>query len=102
MSDLTQLRDHARERATWQPGEPKAACRDRTSFGTPKPPDHANCGGGRCGCRCHEPTEAERHLWRQIAGEIEDYLAGPQPDLFGGESVEPRGDLTTTTESEEE
>ena len=101
MSDLTQLRDHARERADWQPGDPKAACKDRTSFGTPKPADHVNCGGGRCGCRCHEPTEAERHLWRQIAGEIEDYLA-PQPDLFGGESVEPHGGLTTTTESTEE
>lgn len=86
MSDLTRLRDHATERANWQPGDLKAACKDRTSFGTPKPADHANCGG--CGCRCHEPTDAERHLWRQIAGEIDTYLA-PQPDLFGEMTAEP-------------
>lgn len=98
MSDLTHLRDHARARAEWQPGEKRAACKERTSFGIPKPPDHANCGG--CGCRCHEPTEAERHLWRQIAGEIDTYLA-PQPDLFGGLTEEPRP-TTTSEESDDE
>ena len=74
-TDLERFRDHARERADWQPGEPRPACRDRTSFGTPKPPDHVNCGGGRCGCTCHAPTDAERALWVQLAGEIDRYLA---------------------------
>lgn len=91
MSELTALRDHARERAGWQRGDLRAACRERTSFGTPKPADHANCGGHRCGCACHEPTEHERVMWRQIADEIDAYLsrAAPQVDLFGEETHEP-------------
>lgn len=74
MTHLDDLRDHAQERANWQPGDPKAACRDRTAFGTPKPADHANCGGNRCGCDCHRPTDRERHLWQQIADELDAYL----------------------------
>ena len=73
-TDLTRFRDHARERADWQPGPPKAACRDRPVFGTPKPADHTNCGGGRCGCACHAPTDAERELWELLAGEIDRHL----------------------------
>ena len=86
MSDLTTLRDHARARADWQPGETRVVCKDRTVFGTPKPADHTNCGG--CGCGCHEPTEYERHMWRQIADEVDGYLdrTAPQVDLFGEES----------------
>jgi len=82
MSDLTQLRDHARTIADWQPGEPRAACKDRAIFGTPKPADHANCGGHRCGCKCHRPTDAQRALWRQIADEIDAYLAR-DPEVVG-------------------
>ena len=74
MSDLDDLRDHARERLAWQPGDARAACKERTSFGTPKLADHANCGGNRCGCDCHRPTDRERHLWQQIADEIDAYL----------------------------
>lgn len=80
MTHLDRLRDHAQERANWQAGDPKAACRDRTAFGTPKPADHTNCGGGSCGCRCHQPTPAERALWQQIAGEIDDYIDGAADD----------------------
>lgn len=80
MNELDRLRDHAQERANWQPGEARAACKERTAFGTPKPADHVNCGGNRCGCDCHRPTDAERHLWRQIAGEIDDYLDGAADD----------------------
>jgi hypothetical protein len=75
MSDLTNLRDHARARLAWTPDLPfRVACRDRTTFGMPKPADHANCGGN-CGCECHEPTAKERRLWTQIADEIDAYLA---------------------------
>jgi hypothetical protein len=59
MSDLSDFRDHCRERAGWQPGEPRAACKDRTAFGTPKPADHANCGGYKCGCECHRYLSPE-------------------------------------------
>lgn len=87
MSDLTDLRDHARERSEWQPGPKRAACKVATPFGTSKPADHANCGGYMCGCECHQPTESERRLWLQIAGEIDAYLTPEDddgPDLFGG------------------
>lgn len=88
MSDLTDLRDHARERADWTPDGPiRMACAQRTAFGTTKPPDHANCGGLRCGCECHRPTDKERHLWKQIATEIDAYLTpiDEGPGLFGGD-----------------
>ena len=75
MSDLEKFRDYCRERVNWQRGEPRAACKDRTAFDTPKPPDHANCGGGSCGCRCHEPTSRDRGLFRRLAREIDTYLA---------------------------
>lgn len=84
MSDLTRFREHCRERAEWQPGEPRAACRDRTVFGTPKPADHANCGGHHCGCDCHAPTDAERALFARLAAEIDDYL-DPHPTLWEDE-----------------
>lgn len=75
MSELTDLRDHARERLAWTPDLPmRLACKERTIFGSPKPADHANCGGN-CGCACHEPTAKERRLWTQIADEIDTYLA---------------------------
>lgn len=84
MSDLTDLRDHARERANWQPGPRRMACGDHTVFGTPKPPDHANCGGHDCGCDCHRPTTKERQMWTQIADEIDAYLTPDDegPGLF--------------------
>lgn len=90
MSELTRFRDHARERADWQPGIPRVACSERTSFGTPKPPDHTNCGGHRCGCDCHAPTDADRALFARLADEIDAYLAHdpavihpPTPDTDG-------------------
>lgn len=88
MSELEHLRDHARERLAWQPGPPRIACKDTTIFGSPKPADHANCGGHRCGCECHRPADRERHLWTQIADEIDTYLTPNDdgPDLFGGAS----------------
>ena len=84
MSDLTSLRDHARARADWSSGDDlRAACRERTAFGTAKPADHANCGGHRCGCGCHRPTDRERQMWRQIADEIDAYLApDDEPKLW--------------------
>ncbi|MFJ9387726.1 hypothetical protein ACIRON_02825 [Nocardioides sp. NPDC101246] len=75
MSELTDLRDHARERLEWQPGEARLACKNKTPFGAPKPRDHANCGGHRCGCECHRPTAKELRLWAQIAAEIDACLA---------------------------
>lgn len=94
MSDLTDLRNHARERANWQAGDLRAACRDRTTFGTPKPADHTNCGG--CGCTCHKPSDYERAMWLQIADEIDGYLdrTSPQVDLFGDEMFEPVSEET--------
>ena len=88
MSELTEFRDHARERADWRPGEPRLACKDRTIFGHPKQADHANCGGGhKCGCDCHRPTDADRALFARLANEIDAYLSNddePGADLFGG------------------
>jgi hypothetical protein len=83
VTHLTEFRDHCRERASWLPGEPRMACRDRTAFGTPKPPDHANCGGHRCGCDCHAPTDADRELFTRLADEIDAYLVpADEPGLF--------------------
>lgn len=84
MSDLERFRDHCRERATWRAGTPRLACRDRTVFGTAKPPDHANCGGRDCGCSCHAPTARDRALFTALADEIDAYLAGDDegPGLF--------------------
>jgi hypothetical protein len=87
MSDLTDFRDHASERANWQPGNKRDACKGRTAFGTLKPPDHVNCGGYRCGCDCHRPSDAERVLWARLADEIDSYLEPApedQPLDFGG------------------
>jgi len=89
VSELTAFRDYARERAEWQPGAMRAACLDRTVLGTPKPADHANCGGYQCGCRCHEPKPADRALFARLADEIDAYLsseAGDDEPLFGGDS----------------
>jgi len=85
VSELTDFREYANERAAWQPGERRAACKERTAFGTPKPADHANCGGHRCGCPCHEPTPADRALFARLAAEIDAYLTGSDDDvpLFG-------------------
>lgn len=82
MSELERFRDHCRERAAWAPGTPRAACRERTAFGTPKPPDHANCGG--CGCDCHAPRADERALFTQLADEIDAYLAGADESADAG------------------
>lgn len=82
---LRRTAEWAHQRANWQPGTVRVACRDTTIFGAPKPADHTNCGG--CGCDCHAPTDQERALWRQIADEIDAYLTPPEPeldDLFGG------------------
>jgi len=75
MSELTDLRDHARSRALWPDGRTavRVACKTVTTFGREKPADHANCGGD-CACRCHRPTEHERRMWQQIADEIDAYL----------------------------
>ncbi len=80
MNELTVLRDHARAKADWAPGAKRGACQDHTAFGSPKPADHANCGGLRCGCDCHRPTDRERALWTQIADEIDAYLSSPEAD----------------------
>ena len=88
MSELETFRDHCRKRVDWQRGEPRLACKDRTIFGAPKPPDHANCGGHECRCRCHEPSDRDRELFRRLADEIDAYLSDGDeagPDLFGGE-----------------
>lgn len=77
-SELERFRDYARERADWQAGEPRQACKETTIFGAPKPADHANCGG--CGCMCHAPTDADRALFARLADEIDGYLAR-DPDV---------------------
>lgn len=89
MSDLTDLRDHAQARAAWQPGPLRAACSGKTAFGTPKPPDHANCGGHRCGCRCHQPTDSERRMWARIADEIDTYLGDDDDQTLNFEEQHP-------------
>lgn len=96
MSDLTAFRDHARARAAWQPGTPRLACAERTAFGTTKPADHANCGGHRCGCDCHRPTDRERAMWVALADEIDAYLApsAEAVDLFEGTATEPTAEET--------
>lgn len=76
MSDLTTFRDHARSRSQWAPGDLRAPCATSTAFGTPKAPDHANCGG--CGCLCHEPTPRERQMWTVLADEIDSYLGSDE------------------------
>lgn len=86
MSELERFRDHCRERATWQRGKARAACLERTSFGTPKSADHANCGGGDCGCECHEPTDAERALFVQLASEIDEYLHPADDEPLWGDA----------------
>lgn len=81
MSDLADFRDHARKRAEWKPSdEVRIACRERTSFGTVKPADHANCGAGWCGCPCHKPTDRERAMWKALADEIDAYLSPVEPE----------------------
>lgn len=83
--DLITLRDHARERANWQPGRAKWPCVQLDSwfsnpgrwFSNPGPPRHNDCPGQGCGCGCHAVTDAERELWRRLADEIDNYLAGP-------------------------
>lgn len=86
MTELETFRDHCHERAAWQPGPKRAACKEDAIFGTPKPADHANCGGHRCGCPCHAPTDRERALFRMLADEIDTHLGADDdgPDLFGG------------------
>ena len=80
MSDLTEFRDHCRERADWLPGPCRVACREATIFDTPKPADHVNCGGARCGCYCHAPTDRERDLFARLADEIDAYLTTDHDD----------------------
>lgn len=82
MSELTTFAAYCRQRAEWRPGTPRLACRERTIFGTPKPADHANCGGHDCGCDCHAPSDRDRALFRQLADEIDDHL-DPHPTLEG-------------------
>jgi hypothetical protein len=99
MTYLTEFRDHCRERASWQPGDLRAACRDRTAFGSPKPPDHVNCGGHKCGCDCHAPTGADRELFTRLADEIDAYLVpADEPDLFGVERSRCREDHPDPTD----
>lgn len=75
---LITTRNHARERANWQPGRAKWPCvqLDRW-FSNPLPPRHNDCPGQGCGCDCHAVTGADRELWRRLADEIDSYLAGP-------------------------
>lgn len=85
MSELTDMRDHARARLAWTAELPlRAACSPLTPLRSPKPRDHANCGGRQCGCECHRPTAKEIRLWQQIADEIDAYLA---PDDDGQEAL---------------
>lgn len=88
MTDLTEFRDHARARADWQPGKRRAACKVTTVFGHPKPADHANCGGHKCGCDCHRPTTREREMWTRLADEVDAHLTDAEdgPDLFGDDA----------------
>lgn len=77
---LARFRDYCRERADWQAGQLRLACKNATAFGTPKAPDHVNCGSGGCGCSCHAPTDHDRELFRKLADEIDAFLA-PEAEL---------------------
>ena len=79
MSDLSQLRDHARMMAA---ASHATDCLVRpTIWQKPVP----TCGTPHC------MTDSDRVLWTQIADEIDTYLAARQPveDLFGEMSDEP-------------
>lgn len=104
MSDLTTLRDHARSRADWRPGDARDYCQSnrwRIVGGERHPePWHEGCHSDRCGCECHRPTDAERRLWMQIATELDGYFAATtnqtqiwnrpaETDLFGEQTAEP-------------
>ena len=82
-SRTTAFRDFARERANWQPGAMRAACKDTTPMGRAKEPDHTNCGGNKCGCPCHAPTDREREWFRRLADEIDAFLTRDE----GGEGL---------------
>lgn len=83
MSDLTAARDHARAMAD-RHIDPRDVSRalsmacDPTFFFDLR---HADCRSADCSCACHPrhvPTDAERALWRQIADEIDTYLASSE------------------------
>jgi hypothetical protein len=73
-TELTRFADYASERAGWQQGPPRAACREASFFGEQLPASHTLCSGVRCGCACHEPTDSDRALWKRLADEITAYL----------------------------
>jgi hypothetical protein len=95
VSDLTQFRDHCRKMAA---AEHKPECkwtsragveafnRQQTSFEHMFGEDPASRSRAvHCeGC----VTDADRALFAQMAGEVDDYLA-PQVDLFGEGATEP-------------
>lgn len=109
MSDLTRFRDHCREMAT---AEHKPECPSLTAVEPYWPPggwDLIDDEGDWC-ARSGKPstglgwlgpkpkwepptcggclTDADRALFAQMAGEVDDYLA-PQVDLFGDVTTEP-------------
>lgn len=75
MSDLEQLRDHARHMANLTVPEyhvEQVWLEDRQRYGDR---EHVTL----------PPTDAERAMWEQIADELDAHLtpADPGPDLFG-------------------
>lgn len=72
---LIATRDWARSRIAWKPGRPAIRCRQLGGWiSTPLPPQHDLCDNPQCGCDCHQVSEKDRQIWRQIADEIDAYL----------------------------
>ena len=98
MSDLRSFRDHA---AAMAQAEHFPTCPSLTTppqrpvwdinydhEGRPASLSLAGFTAERPTCDGCYPAE-HRALWERLAAEVDDYLE-PVPDLFGGESVEPR------------
>ena len=80
MSALTTFRDHARRMSESKHVPECPSLRERRWGETAEQVAARACDG------C--VSDADRALFAQLAGEIDDYLA-PQVDLFGEETVEP-------------
>lgn len=77
MGDLERFRDFCRIRTEPYDGSRMSApCRGTVFGARGRGPQHGWCAASdTCRCACHAPTAAERALWQQLVGEIDDYLA---------------------------
>lgn len=80
MTDLERFRDYARAMSRFTPGKRSDKCagnHNPWTVTTHRKPDHEACPGTSSGCRCscHHPSKRERALWKQLADEVDAYLA---------------------------